>query len=54
MYVVKLDGVFDVSIITGSTKSAVSAAGRRINLIVMLARHKQQCTLFLYQWQEIL
>ena len=47
MYVVKLDGVFDVSVITGSTKSAVSAAGRRINLIVMSVRHKQQCTHFL-------
>ena len=35
------------SVITGSTKSAVLAAGRRINLIVMSARHKQQCTHFL-------
>jgi hypothetical protein len=39
--------VFDVSVITGSTKSAVSAAGRRINLIVESARQKQQCTHFL-------
>jgi hypothetical protein len=39
--------VFDVSVITGSTKSAVSAAGRRINSIVMSARHKQQSTHFL-------
>jgi hypothetical protein len=45
--VVKFDCVFDVSVITGSTKSAVLAAGRRINLIVMSARHKQQCTHFL-------
>jgi hypothetical protein len=47
MYVMTFDCVFDVSVITGSTKSAVSAAGRRINLIVMSARHKQQCTHFL-------
>jgi len=47
MYVVKLDGVFDVSVITGRSKSAVSAAGRRINLIVMSARHKEPCTHFL-------
>lgn len=47
MYVVKFDCVFDVSVITGSTKSAVSAAGRRINLVVMSARHKQPCTHFL-------
>ena len=47
MYVVKLDGVFDVSVITGRTKSAVSAAGRRINLIVMSARHRQKFTHFL-------
>jgi len=47
IYVVKLDGVFDVSVITGRTKSAVLAAGQRISLIVMSARHKQQCTHFL-------
>jgi hypothetical protein len=35
------------SVIIGSTKSAVSAAGRRINLIVMSARQKQQFTHFL-------
>jgi hypothetical protein len=39
--------VFDVSVITGSTKSAVSAAGRRINMIVASARQKQQFTHFL-------
>jgi len=47
IYVVKLDGVFDVSVITGRTKSGVSAARRRINLIVMSARHKQKFTHFL-------
>ena len=39
--------MFDVSVITGDTKSAVSAAGRRINLVVISARHKQQSTHFL-------
>lgn len=39
--------MFDVSVVTGSTKREVSAAGRRINLIVMSARQKQQCTHFL-------
>lgn len=34
-------------VIIGSTKSAVSAAGRRVNLIVMSARQKQQFTHFL-------
>jgi len=34
-------------VITGDTKSAVSAAGRRINLVVISARHKQQSTHFL-------
>ncbi|PNF20325.1 Activating signal cointegrator 1 complex subunit 1 [Cryptotermes secundus] len=34
-------------VIIGSTKSMVSAAGRRINLIVMSARQKQQFTHFL-------
>jgi septum formation topological specificity factor MinE len=47
MYVVKFDCVFDVSVVTGSTKSSVSAARRRINLIVTSARHKQQSTHFL-------
>jgi hypothetical protein len=47
VYVVKFDCVFDVSVVTGSTKSAVSAAGKRINLIVTSARHKQQSTHFL-------
>jgi hypothetical protein len=47
MYVGKFDCVFDVSVITGSTKSAVSAAVRRINLLVMSARQKQQVTHFL-------
>jgi activating signal cointegrator complex subunit 1 len=39
--------VFDVSVVTGSTKSAVSAARQRINLIVTSARRKQQSTHFL-------
>jgi hypothetical protein len=47
MYVMQFECAFDVSVITGSTKSAVSAAGRRINLIVTSARHKQQFTHFL-------
>jgi activating signal cointegrator complex subunit 1 len=36
-----------IAVITGGTKSGVSAARRRINLIVMSARQKQQFTHFL-------
>jgi activating signal cointegrator complex subunit 1 len=36
-----------IAVITGGTKRGVSAAGRRINLIVTLARQKQQFTHFL-------
>jgi activating signal cointegrator complex subunit 1 len=43
----KFEGMFDVSVITGSTKNAVAVAGRRIKLLVMSARCKQQFTHFL-------
>jgi activating signal cointegrator complex subunit 1 len=36
-----------IAVITGGTKSGVSAARRRINLIVMSARQKQPFTHFL-------
>jgi hypothetical protein len=45
MYVVKF--LFDVSVITGRTESAVLDAVWRINLVVTSARHKQLSTHFL-------